>query len=144
MENRRTIIKTAIASVACAIMPPSAAGSAGVNEWILVADGKVNAHGRIYSEESLRTMDKSARGAKITTNPPEGTDELGKLLGAVTESQFQNGAVFVKVRWFGDYIHSGFIAPWGNGKVIEGEVQNYVFEQMVAGNYSSFPNATRI
>ena len=143
--KRRTfgvIAAGAIATAAVAIAEISRPG--GVNEWILVADGSVNSCGRRYAKGALKTMATSALGATVTTYPPEGTDEIGSLLGIVTESQFHNGAVFIKVSWFGGKSPSGFVGPCGVGQVIDGKVKNYAFQKMVVSNYSSFFRATRI
>lgn len=139
--NRRTFgLIAAGAAAAAAIAKQSQPGEG----WVLVADGNVNSHGRRYSDESLQTMADAAPGTSITTNPPEHSEEEGSPLGIVTAAKFSSGSVFVQVRWFGGKSHSGFIAPWGVGKLKDGKVECYKFEHMVLTDYSSFARATRI
>lgn len=150
MQNRRTIIKSALAAVACAAIPPSvdaSAGSAGVNSWVLVAE-EVSANGWKYPQEALATMAKSAKGVLITAITPIGSDagEIGKALGMVTHATLHNGAVWVIPRWFGGQKPEGFafIAPWGFGRNVDGHIEGYKLERMVASPSSSFANATKI
>jgi len=142
--NRRTFGMITAGAVATAAAATAEISRPGINEWILVADGSVNSYGRHYSKRSLKTMASSALGAIVTTNPPEGIDEIGSLLGIVAESKFHNGAVLVNVSWFGGKSPSGFVGPCGVGQVIDGKVKNYAFQKMVVSNYSSFFRATRI
>lgn len=146
MENRRTIIKSAIAALTYAAIPSP--GSAGVNDWLLIADSGVNAYGRKYSPESLRVMTQSCKGATITANPPEGQEDFGDAMGVVSDSRLHDGAVFVRVKWFtGKRPQSGFLTPWGVGRVnLEKPptVEDYRLERVVWSGYSSFAKATPV
>jgi len=150
MTNRRTIIKSALAAVACAIAPPAVEASAGINSWVLVAE-EVSANGWKYPAEELETMAKSAKGILITAIPArieeEGdSGELRRALGVVTHATFHNGAVWVIPKWFGGQKPKEFsrIAPWGYGRLVDGHIEGYKLDRMCASRDSAFANAGRI
>lgn len=138
-------MKTAIAAVACAIMPPAQA--IGVSDWVLIAQEHGSAYGHTYGIEALTTMAAQAKGMAVRRITPPDSTEIEALLGVATEAKLDDCGVWIKVAWFGaakpddiQFITPAGVGAYGPGRIIV----DYVLQELVASDYSAFPHATRL
>lgn len=140
--NRRNLLTVLCGAAA------SLAVTSQKQDWIIVAHAGENLNLRAYSEGALRTMAATAKGRMIGQRPMDASLQCGleDLRGIVSDARFEDGTVFIKVKWFTQHpVPIGKrIVPWGSGNVSGGVVDEYSLASFNVEEFSAFQEASAV